>query len=207
MIQVAGASTATGDGKPQETIMMGLHIYMGGIGFQQFFLLAFFAITIRSHNQMQRATAFSAKHRCGPRSLLYVVYAVLVLITVRIIFRLVEYAKGYSSGIPVHEEYQYVLDSTPMLIALVLFNIVHPGRVMAGKEADFPSRKERKAVGKDHVWGRADEHVRDESPLSDQESSHLTHASSESNMGPHGPVMLPSPYLNAEGAHARVGNV
>ena len=31
-----------------------------------------------------------------------------------------------------------------MFIALVLFNIVHPGKVMAGKESDFPSRKERK---------------------------------------------------------------
>ena len=29
-----------------------------------------------------------------------------------------------------------------MLIALALFNIVHPSRVMPGKESDFPSRKE-----------------------------------------------------------------
>lgn len=35
-----------------------------------------------------------------------------------------------------------------MLIALVLFNIVHPGRVMPGKQGDFPSRKERKQLGK-----------------------------------------------------------
>lgn len=32
-----------------------------------------------------------------------------------------------------------------MLIALALSNIVHPGRVMPGKESDFPSRKERMA--------------------------------------------------------------
>lgn len=34
-----------------------------------------------------------------------------------------------------------------MLIALVLFNIVHPGKIMAGKESDFPNRKERKDLG------------------------------------------------------------
>ena len=34
-----------------------------------------------------------------------------------------------------------------MLIALVLFNVVHPGKIMAGKESDFPSRKERKHLG------------------------------------------------------------
>lgn len=31
-----------------------------------------------------------------------------------------------------------------MLLALVVFNVVHPGRIMPGKESDFPSRKERK---------------------------------------------------------------
>ena len=41
-----------------------------------------------------------------------------------------------------------------MLFALVLLNIVHPGRIMPGKESDFPSRKERKAAGK-NIQGRA----------------------------------------------------
>lgn len=30
------------------------------------------------------------------------------------------------------------------MIALIWFNIVHPGKVMEGKQCDFPSRKERK---------------------------------------------------------------
>ena len=38
----------------------------------------------------------------------------------------------------------YCLDSLPMLTALVLLNVVHPGNVMPGKESDLPSRKERK---------------------------------------------------------------
>ena len=42
-----------------------------------------------------------------------------------------------------------------MLIALVLFNIIHPGRLMPGKESDFPSRKARKAAGKNGIMGRA----------------------------------------------------
>lgn len=55
----------------------------------------------------------------------------------RIIFRLVEYSEGLDSTIPRHEAYQYALDSLPMLIALVVFNIVHPGRVM-GREETMP---------------------------------------------------------------------
>ena len=83
------------------------------------------------------------------KTLLYVLYFVLLLVTVRIVFRLAEYSKGLKSSIPRHEAYQYVLDSTVMMIALLAFNVVHPGRIMAGKEADFPSRKERKNFFKD----------------------------------------------------------
>lgn len=41
-----------------------------------------------------------------------------------------------------------------MLAALVLFNVVHPGRIMPGKDSDLPSRKQRKAIGKENVRGR-----------------------------------------------------
>jgi hypothetical protein len=65
----------------------------------------------------------------------------------RIIFRLVEYAQGFKSNIPIHEAYQYCLDSLPMLCALVILNVIHPGRLMPGKESNLPSRKERRAGG------------------------------------------------------------
>ena len=42
----------------------------------------------------------------------------------------------------------YVFDSTPMWIALVLYVVFHPGRLMPGKESDFPSRAERKELGR-----------------------------------------------------------
>lgn len=42
-----------------------------------------------------------------------------------------------------------------MLTCLVLFNVIHPGRLMPGKESDFPSRKQRKAAGKNNTMGRA----------------------------------------------------
>lgn len=44
-----------------------------------------------------------------------------------------------------------------MFIALVLFNLVHPGKVMPGKESDFPSRKERKNFSRDGTFNRGTE--------------------------------------------------
>jgi hypothetical protein len=67
----------------------------------------------------------------------------------RIIFRLCEYSQGLDSEIPLHEAYQYCLDSLPMLLALVVLNFVHPGRIMPGRASDIPSRKERKKMNID----------------------------------------------------------
>lgn len=153
LIQAAGASMASGENLTNDQIERGLHIYMGGIGFQLFFILCFIYVAYCFHRQLNANHTTSGNvvaHR-----LLFVVYAVLGLITIRIIFRLIEYANGYSAGIPIHEAYQYCFDSVPMLFALVLLNFWHPGRIMPGKESDLPSRKQRKAVGKRNVVGRA----------------------------------------------------
>ena len=42
----------------------------------------------------------------------------------------------------------YIFDSTPMEIALILYLVFHPGRLMPGKESDFPSRRERKEISR-----------------------------------------------------------
>ena len=153
VVQCSGATMASGDNLTDAQIKGGLHIYMGGIGLQQFVILLFFGVFFKFRQQMIRDLPPSA--RKAPMTLIYVIFVVLILISVRIIFRLIEYANGYKSSIVIHEAYQYTFDSTVMWFALVLFNIFHPGKIMPGKESDFPSRKERKAAGKDFKWGRA----------------------------------------------------
>lgn len=135
---------------------------MGGVGFQQIFVLVFFYIAFRFQQQVRQENPSRLPQAL---LLLYVEYAALILITVgslplasyrqtddtvqdSIIFRLAEYSKGLNSTIPNHEVYQYVFDTLPMLVALVIFNSVYPGRIMPGKNSDFPKRKERKAYFK-----------------------------------------------------------
>ena len=163
IVQVSGASMASGDGIPESQIMRGLHIYMGGVGLQQFFILGFIGVAVRFQKQMNLDLPMASKR--SPLLLLYILYAALALITVRIIFRLIEYSQGYKSSIVTKEVWALIFDSLPMFIALVLFNVVHPGRIMVGKEADFPSRKARKAASKDFQWGRANKHRGDVTPL------------------------------------------
>ncbi|KAJ6008131.1 hypothetical protein N7540_012107 [Penicillium herquei] len=143
IIQVYGAASASGSDIPYDTEMMGLHVYMGGVGLQQFFVVMFVICAIFFHRQILQQRRQDMKTAL---LLLYVLYGVLALITLRIIFRLCEYAQGLDSQIPLHEAYQYSLDSLPMFIALVMLNVVHPGRLMPGKESEMPGRKERKQM-------------------------------------------------------------
>lgn len=67
---------------------------------------------------------------------------------IRIIFRLVEFGPGADIDNPIlaNENFAFGLDALPMVLALVLLNVVHPGIVLRGENSDFPrlSRKEKK---------------------------------------------------------------
>lgn len=139
---------ASGNNVPNSQVLRDLHIYQGGVALQQMFIFLFVAASIKFHRTFARESPPEKKAQA--LRLLYTVYTVLALITLRILFRIAEYSKGLTSTIPNHEAYQYCLDSLPMLIALVLFNIVHPGKIMACKESEFPSRKERKNMALSH---------------------------------------------------------
>lgn len=47
-----------------------------------------------------------------------------------------------------NENYAFGLDAQPMVLALVLLNIVHPGVVLRGENSEFPrlSRREKKQL-------------------------------------------------------------
>ncbi|MCJ1339763.1 hypothetical protein MMC09_005054 [Bachmanniomyces sp. S44760] len=138
LIQAAGASIASGGpGTSQSSLNNGLHIYMAGIGMQQAFIVAFLALAIRFHYKVLRTPNSSPTNW---KALLYAVYTVLTLITIRIIFRMCEYSSGVHGKLLSHEVYPFVLDALPMIVALVIFNVVHPGKTLVGPDSEFQKR-------------------------------------------------------------------
>lgn len=87
LIQLAGASLTTGDDQDQ-LVQIGLHIYMGGIGAQEAFVLCFAALTIHLHIKlikMENADRCPEKLSQGAfpwRWLFYSIYLALAMITV-----------------------------------------------------------------------------------------------------------------------------
>lgn len=135
-------------GNSADTMKNGKNIYMTGVGVQQLFILFFLALIVRFQIEVQRFEASGAGW-LGKRWqwVTYALYSVLILITVRIIFRLCEFAAGteISNPLPYHEGYALGLDAVPMTLAICILAVIHPGLALKGPESEFPSRKERKA--------------------------------------------------------------
>ncbi|KAL4871669.1 RTA1 like protein-domain-containing protein [Aspergillus spectabilis] len=141
-IQAVGGLMAGPDVDP-DVMMKGIHIYMIGMGVQEFFILLFLFIAITFHRRMlalDRQGALIEKENTKWRGLLYALYTSLLFITIRIIFRLVEFSRGDDISNPVltHEWFIYVFDAVPMCFAIAVWNVAHPGAVIRGPDAKMP---------------------------------------------------------------------
>ncbi len=167
-----------------EIVKVGLNIYLSGMALQQFFILLFLGLMYafqRRCNQV-RSSGYGRDGKRDWRPLLFSLYGVLACITVslgwfspqltaifltpnqvRIIFRIAEFAGGVtpSNPVPFHEEYTYALDCFPMMVALLIIAVWHPGRYLIGPDSEFPSlsrreKKQRKREKKAAVRGEKD---------------------------------------------------
>ncbi len=80
VIQIVGGSYA-GPTAPQDQQMRGVHIYMGGIGLQQFFIFVFLGLVGKFHLEM-RALSVVGGAKEGWKGLMWTFYASLGFITV-----------------------------------------------------------------------------------------------------------------------------
>ncbi|KAL4796591.1 RTA1 like protein-domain-containing protein [Aspergillus venezuelensis] len=121
----------------------GIHIYMIGMGVQEFFILLFLGIAITFHRRilhLENAGTLPV-HKTKWKGMLYALYVSLAFITIRIIYRLVEYSSGTELSNPIvsHEWFMYVFDAVPMCVAIGVWCLVHPGGVLRGADARMPS--------------------------------------------------------------------
>lgn len=142
VIQLVGGGMA-GPGADADSQRKGLNLYMGGIGMQEGFIVLFLGLVIKFHRDQlyaERVGRLAADKIGGWKWLIYALYACLAAITIRIIYRLAEFSGGLgtSNPLPSNEPVLYVLESTPMWLAILVWNIVHPGRFMSGEDAKMP---------------------------------------------------------------------
>lgn len=108
LVQLGGAAITTETGVPTSRIMLGVHIYMGGIGLQELFVLIFTGLVIHLHRKLihyEQAGILSpggvvgmsmSRHKPLPwRWLFYVIYSALGMITVRFPFILLLFLREF----------------------------------------------------------------------------------------------------------------
>jgi predicted membrane channel-forming protein YqfA (hemolysin III family) len=90
-------------------IKTGLNIYLAGTGLQQFFILIFLWLMIEFNRRMvswgAAGAAFNSVGKKSWKPLHFTLYGVLTCISIRIIYRIAEFAGGVtpSNPIPFHE--------------------------------------------------------------------------------------------------------
>ncbi|ENH69058.1 Sphingoid long-chain base transporter RSB1 [Fusarium oxysporum f. sp. cubense race 1] len=146
LVQGAGGSMLSNN-DDMNVIRIGQKLYMAGVGLQLAVIVIFIGITAFFYFKLRQLEGRSMGRM---KWLILTMLAVLILIVIRIVYRLIEFGPGVNehNQLLIHEEYPLGLDATPILIALVLLNIMHPGFVLRGPDSEFPklSRKEKKAL-------------------------------------------------------------
>ncbi|KAF2826566.1 hypothetical protein CC86DRAFT_382580 [Ophiobolus disseminans] len=107
--------------------------------------------------QFHRCACKAAVLKRDMKVVLYVMYVSATIVTIRCIYRLVEYIKGWESSIYQNEVYFWIFEATIMFANTALLNLWHPGKRLPRSNSIFLSRDgvtERRGPGwaDDRPW-------------------------------------------------------
>lgn len=139
MINEGGGIMASGTISAMNT---GENITIGGLAVQLVFFSVFIIASTIFHHRIRKNHA-SGSSSASPAPKPYVgraatwetvmlgLYMASVLILIRSIFRLIEYAQGNDGYLISHEVFMYVFDAMFMFFTMVAMSIFHPSSVLS----------------------------------------------------------------------------
>lgn len=137
--QMAGSAMQS-SGDPAG-IQLGINIVIAGLAVQLFAFGLFVLMAAVVHKRLnQQPTAISLHADFKWRRHMWVLYTVSMLVSVRSLFRLIEFAEG-SKGVAYNTEaLMYVFDSSLMFLVVAVMAVVHPGMLLRTiRKAEFHS--------------------------------------------------------------------
>ncbi|KAI9657136.1 MAG: hypothetical protein M1821_003302 [Bathelium mastoideum] len=105
----------------------------------------YFALVITFHIRAKKAGVLNKKLR----TFLYIIYISAALVTIRCIYRAVEYFLGFLGYVYAHEAFYWVFEASAMFVYTVLLNVFHPARYLPKSNKIYLSRdgSEREGPG------------------------------------------------------------
>ncbi|KDQ20012.1 hypothetical protein BOTBODRAFT_152619 [Botryobasidium botryosum FD-172 SS1] len=137
LTQSGGGSMLSGQGNIKQ-VMLGRKILIAGLALQVVAFGIFFFVALMFDIRSRRALGREFLKPLRPLFIAFYINA--FLITGRSIYRTIEFASisftgGQQQGyVTTHEWLFYVLDSVPVLVATVAFNVCHPSRFLPAKK-------------------------------------------------------------------------
>ncbi|KAH7346830.1 RTA1 like protein-domain-containing protein [Rhexocercosporidium sp. MPI-PUGE-AT-0058] len=114
---------------------LGKNLVIIGLILQILFFGLFIITSVIFHRRMVRSPT-SSSLRAPWQKYLYALYGASLLILVRSLFRIFEFAGGHNGKLMSSEVYIYVFDAVLMWGVMVVFNGVHPGEII-GRRGDL----------------------------------------------------------------------
>jgi hypothetical protein len=122
----------------------GENVTIGGLVVQILFFTGFVVVAGVFHRRLLReptAKSLTIDHQW--RRTLYSLYAGSLLIWIRCVFRLIEYAQGNDGYVISHEAFLYIFDAALMFGVMVLLALVHPSGITAQLRGPGAKKVER----------------------------------------------------------------
>ena len=114
-----------------DTVKLGNNIILGGLILQVLFFGLFIGVAGTFHKRMRADPAAVRSSLLLPWTrYLLILYLASLLIVVRCVFRIAEYAGGQDGVLLGNEVYLYVFEAVLMFSVMVLFNVQHPSIVV-----------------------------------------------------------------------------
>lgn len=136
----------------------GEHITIGGLAVQLVFFSVFIIASTIFHYRIRKnptEKCFNPLRSSGVlqmatwETVMTGLYVASILILIRSIFRLIEYAQGNSGYLISHEAFLYVFDSTLMLFTMVAMSIFHPSKILSQSTKPLRSSRRSRSANKE----------------------------------------------------------
>ncbi|KAJ5938866.1 hypothetical protein N7466_002000 [Penicillium verhagenii] len=111
-------------------LTVGQWIIVAGLGVQLVFFGAFLVTSICFHCRITLSPTQEAKDSTDISA-----FFPPVLILIRSIYRIIEFAQGNSGYVISHEVFLYVFDASMMFLVMIVMNLFHPSVVLRSSEA------------------------------------------------------------------------
>ena len=119
----------------------GEHIVIAGLAIQLLFFGFFVYVAALFHYRVKNTTRVknrlyggASSHIHTWESMMWMLYAACLLIFIRSVYRVVEFVQGNDGYLMKKEYFLYIFDAVLMLLVCLLFNIMHPSRILSSRQ-------------------------------------------------------------------------